>query len=234
MGINRLAWDSDFFGLQVGETENDTNLLNLDNYDLIIIKQNRDEIVNFPNFEKTFQETKVIFNKILNYDSLCCNDTSVIDFDDIPIRKDFFYPLAFESGKYSRFKLDPNFNQNKFELLYCKWVDNSVTKEFADKIFYIKELNQVIGFVSVKNNFDFSTIGLIAVDENHQGKGIGKKMVLKVEQYCMSKNIFELRIPTQKENIPGCHFYSNMGFFIKEETIFKHYWKISYIKKNKF
>jgi hypothetical protein len=48
-------------------------------------------------------------------------------------------------------------------------------------IFYVKELNEVIGFVTVKNNVNFSTIELIALDENHQGKGIGKKMVLKVE-----------------------------------------------------
>ncbi len=234
MGIKRVSWDSDFFGFQVGETENYSDLSSSNNYDLIILKQNRDEIVNIPNFEKTFQETKVIFNKILNYDSLCCNDTSVIDFDDIPIRKDFFYSLAFESGKYSRFKLDPNFEQNKFELLYKKWVDNSIAKDFADKIFYVKELNEVIGFVTVKNNVNFSTIGLIAVAENHQGKGIGKKLILNVEKYCISINIFELRIPTQKENTVACHFYINMGFNIKEETIIKHYWKDRFISKLQF
>ena len=83
-------------------------------------------------------------------------------------------------------------NQEKFELLYSKWIDNSINKEFADKIFYIKESNEFIGFVTVKNSDSFSTIGLIAVSENYQGKGIGRKLLSNVEKYCISENIFLL------------------------------------------
>ncbi len=233
MEIKSLVWDSDFFGFQIGEIENNSDLSTANNFDLIILKQQRDEVIKIPNFDKKFQETKIFYSKILSVQNSSLIDSSVIDFDNFPVSKDSFYQLAFISGKYSRFKLDLNFKQNKFELIYKKWVDNSIAKDFADKIFYVKELNEVIGFVTVKNNVNFSTIGLIAVAENHQGKGIGKKLVLNVEKYCISINIFELRIPTQKENTVACHFYINMGFNINEETIIKHYWNVSY-KKNKF
>jgi hypothetical protein len=95
---------------------------------------------------------------------------SIINFDNLTICKTNFYPLAFESGKYSRFKFDVNFTQYKFELLYIKWIDNSFNKQFADKIFYTKAFDEVTGFVTVKLSEKFATIGLIAVSKNFQGK----------------------------------------------------------------
>lgn len=227
MNSRRLDWDSDFFGFEIAEVnedENDSIYIDSEKYDLIVVKQNQEKVVNIEGFIKTFQETKIIFSKKLDLKITNFIEQSIIDFDEVPTTNDSLYPLAFESGKYSRFRLDLNFNQEKFELLYSKWIDNSINKEFADKIFYIKESNETIGFVTVKNSENFSTIGLIAVSENYQGKGIGRKLLLNVEKYCVSQNIFELRIPTQKENSPACNFYSKMGYVINEEIIIKQYW----------
>ena len=225
MSIKRLDWDSNFFGYEVGEIENESDFSESENYHLIILKQKREEEIEIEGFIKSFQETKVVFNKKLEKDNLNFLDDSIIDFDDEVINKEILYSLAFESGKYSRFKLDSNFPKHKFELLYTKWVDNSINKQFADKIFYVKEIDDIVGFVTLKNNNKFSTIGLIAVSENYQGRGLGKKLLSKVEKYCISQNIFRLRIPTQKENRPACNFYEKMGYTIDEEIIIKHYWK---------
>lgn len=224
MKINRLDWDSNFFGFEVGETENNSDFSESKNYHLIVLKQKRNEQIEIDGFIKSFQETKVVFNKKLENNSLKFFDNSIIDFDDEVIDKEFLYSLAFESGKFSRFRLDSNFPKHKFELLYTKWIDNSINKQFADKIFYIKEIDDIVGFVTLKNNNKFSTIGLIAVAESHQGRGLGKKLLLKVEEYCISQNIFEVKIPTQKENKAACHFYNKMGYNINEELIIKHYW----------
>jgi len=222
--IKRLDWDSNFFGFEVGEIDGVSNFSDVEKFDLIVVKQTHNEPVKIQNFKNTFQETKVIFNKHLTSNYSFAEDSFIIDYDDQPIDKKLLYSLAFESGKYSRFKLDIHL-EDKFKLIYSKWVDNSLNKEFADKVFYFKILNEVVGFVTVKDNKEYSTIGLIAVSENHQGKGIGKKMLLKIEEYCMSNNIFELRIPTQKENLPACRFYNKMGYKVIQETILKHYWK---------
>ena len=229
MNIKKLEWDSHFFGFEIAEAnevENDSIHIDSENYNLIVLKQEQEQeqVVNIHGFKKTFQETKIIFSKKLDSKNTNIIEQSIIDFDENPTTNDLLYPLAFESGKYSRFRLDLNFNQEKFELLYSKWIDNSISKEFADKIFYLKESNEVIGFVTVKNNQNFSTIGLIAVSENYQGKGIGRILLSNIEKYCVSQNIFELRIPTQKENIPACNFYSKMNYHVNEEIIIKHYW----------
>jgi len=225
MGIKRLDWDSDFFGFEVGEIFDETIIEGFNKYKLVIAKQSKEKELLIKNFEKRFQETKVIFKKKLSINNLNANSDSIIDFDNSPICSTFFYPLAFESGKYSRFKLDVNFTQKKFELLYSKWVDNSVNKQFADKIFYTKAFDQVTSFVTVKLSEKFAAIGLIAVSKNIQGKGIGKILLCKVEEYCVNNNIYELRIPTQKENVLACAFYNKNGYQIIEETSIKHYWR---------
>ena len=227
MGIKRLDWDSNFFGFEVGEIFNTANLEESKNYSLIVLKQNEDKDVQIENFEKKFQETKVIFNRMLhsrNRYTLCNN---IIDFDKLQVAPNSLYPLAFESGKNSRFKLDSNIGIEKFELLYTKWIDNSIIKQYADKVFYVNKLKETIGLVTVKLSPDFATIGLIAVSEKHQGKGIGKDLIYKVEEYCISQNIFQLKIPTQKENKLACLFYSGLGYSILEENIIKHFWNIN-------
>ena len=224
MGIRRLNWDSDFFGFEIGEIDIDAEFSNAACFDLLIIRQILNKIIKIENFENTFQETKVVFSKILNSNTSNGFDNSVVDFDKIPAKNASFYPLAFESGKYSRFKLDTKLN-HKFEMLYSKWIDNSLNKQFADKIFYLEEQNEIIGFITFKKVKNFATVGLLAVAQDQQGKGIGRKLLSKVEKYCISQNILELRIPTQKENLPACYFYSKMGYEIIEEIIIKHYWK---------
>lgn len=224
MKIKKLDWDSNFFGFEVGEIDTNLKFSNSENFDLIVVKQTQNETFEIQNFKNTFQETKVVFVKKLISISKTSVDESIIDYDENPINEDSLYPLAYESGKFSRFKLDIRLNE-KFKILYSKWVDNSLNKEFADKVFYFKKDSEIVGFVTVKNNNKYSTIGLIAVSQNYQGQGIGKKLLLKIEEYCISINIFELRIPTQKENLSACKFYSKMDYTIFEETILKHYWR---------
>lgn len=225
MGIKRLDWESDFFGFEVGEIFDETIIEGLNKYKLVIAKQSKDKELLIKNFEKRFQETKVVFEKKLSINNFKANLDSIIDFDNSPICSTFFYSLAFESGKQSRFKLDVNFSQKNFELLYSKWVDNSVNKNFADKIFYTKAFDEVTSFVTIKLSEKYANIGLIAVSKNTQGIGIGKILLSKVEDYCVDNNIYELRIPTQKENLLACAFYYKNGYQIIEETIIKHYWR---------
>ena len=91
------------------------------------------------------------------------------------------YELGFESGKFSRFKLDANFTQNEFEILYKKWVDNSFDKSFADAVLAYKEQDKILGFITYKVYNNYATVGLLGVCSKHQGKGIGKKIIDKIK-----------------------------------------------------
>ncbi len=228
MICNRLNWDSEFFDIEVAEIDynevKNIGLLNLENYDLIYLYNCLSKDISIPQFELKYQETKVIFTKKLQDQNIQFNNL-ILDTDSSPLSNEKFYPLAFESGKHSRFKLDPKFQSKKFRELYIKWVDNSINKQFADKVFYILQEDKVVGFVTVKKHQALAKIGLIAVDSNSQGEGFGSILIEHVENYCIENELFELHIPTQKENILACKFYSKLGYSIKKEINIKHFWK---------
>ena len=60
---------------------------------------------------------------------------------------------------------------------------------------------------------------------NSQGKGFGKNLLKKVENFCLENNVKTLHIPTQLENITACNFYTKLGYEISEKIIIKHFWK---------
>lgn len=225
MSIKKLDWDSDFFGISIGETTDEGSYDNAADYQLLILKQTDNKTILFDGFENSFQEIKIVYSKKLvpkHFDF----SLNIIDADFESIKSDQLYSLAYESGKYSRFKRDPNFKEDQFKELYKKWIDNSLNKQFADKIFYIKNKNETLGFVTVKCHAKHASIGLIAVSEDYQGKGVGMQLLQSAEQYCLENEILELQIPTQKENEVACNFYEKLGYSILEEKYIKHYWKV--------
>ena len=223
--INRLDWDSNFFEIEIGEliSQENFNYENADTFDLFYIKSNKDFELEINNFENTFSENKVVFSKILNFSKRSKNN--IFSVSKIDYKIEDIYELAYESGKFSRFFLDNNFTMEKFKELYKKWVDNSISKLFADDLFVYQEDNKTIGFLTYKIKNEIATIGLIAVSQNQQGKGIGGKLLNYLENFLFKSNINILSIPTQENNIAACNFYKKQGYNINEKTIVKHYWK---------
>jgi ribosomal protein S18 acetylase RimI-like enzyme len=223
--IQKLEWDSVFFDLLVGELNADL-VYSGDYYDLIIVKSTKNEQVYLLNYASSHSEQKITFKKQL-FEKSGVNIDDVWDFDSNRIPNDEFYELAYESGKYSRYKLDPNFQDTKFKSLYNLWVDNTINKTFGDKIFYCMDStgSKVVGFVSLKLNEEDTTIGLIAVDPLYQGRGIGQRLIQKVESFSIKSGRFSVLIPTQEENHQACSFYSKLGYVILSKFKITHYWK---------
>ncbi|MCW3160395.1 GNAT family N-acetyltransferase [Chryseobacterium oryctis] len=226
MKINELQWDSDFFKKKIGDItlKDKEDVDTSEDYDLIVVKQFADFEQNLAGYSLSFKETKVNFIKTLSKESKPIYEI-IKDTDEDTRDEDFFKELAYESGKMSRFLLDKRFGEAKFKELYDMWVINSLNKKFAVKVFYIEEDNKAIGFVTVQKYDSLGKIGLIATHPEYQGKGFGKKLLDKAENFCIKNGITHLEIPTQKENIQACSFYKKQGYEIKDEIIIKHFWK---------
>ncbi len=228
MKVKVLDWDSRFFNKKIGVIERKAKIeisSDLESFDLLYVKQIKDKHFEIKNFRQNYAETKVIFSKSISKNRMPLNNLIFSIFDTKP-NKVQIYKLAFESGKFSRFKIDNNFKQHEFEALYKTWVDNSFSKEFADAILVYKEKNIILGFITYKIIDDKAIIGLLGVCDKHQGKGIGKALLVEVENELSKKQIKELRIPTQLQNKQACRFYKKLGYNIIEKTIVKHYWRI--------
>ncbi|NMH25799.1 GNAT family N-acetyltransferase [Flavobacterium solisilvae] len=224
--IAEKKWDSDFFNLKIGEVNftDCKDCLNFADFDLLYIVSDEDFDLQIDGFTNLFSEQKVKFHKKLS--EILQTNENVFSHSEIEYNIQELYQLAFESGKHSRFLLDKNFGTEKFKELYCLWIDNSISKTFADNVFLYKNNQEIAGLLTYKTTDDNATVGLIAVSNKHQGKGIGSILLKHLETILYQKGITSLTIPTQFENKQACNFYSKQGYSIFENTFIKHYWKI--------
>lgn len=224
--INQLDWDSNFFELQIAECVIDNqSVINVEKtYDLIYVFCNSDKDISLTGYSESYKENKIVYFKNDLVKNQFVSDT-ILSFSKTNFSREQLYELSFESGKYSRFKKDKKFSIRQFENLYKKWIDNSLDINFANDILVCVEENKIIGFISYKIKNNEASIGLVAVLPNHQGKGIGKKLLQVVENELIKNDIKVLNIPTQKENIEACSFYEKLGYKIKQSIIIKHFWR---------
>lgn len=132
--------------------------------------------------------------------------------------------LTMQSGAYSRFRIDPNFNNSEFEKLYSEWISKSITKEIADQVFVYTEEDHILGFITIRITEGQGTIGLLAVDEKSRGKSIGKKLLHSSFSYFHNNNITRIEVVTQRGNHNACKFYEACGFHLREILNVYHLW----------
>lgn len=126
--------------------------------------------------------------------------------------------LAFQSGTFSRFKTDIRLNAGEFEKLYKLWIQKSV----EEKGVLVADGNA--GFVSCNVRSDTAQIGLIAVDKNQRGKGLGKRLIKAAEAFAFTKGAKKMKIGTQEANHPASALYSKLGYEVVEKVEVWHYW----------
>lgn len=228
MEIKTLDWDSNFFGFKVGEISDLSSApIVVEDKDIKFVQTKLEEDIelNITSFDKKYQEGKVVFAKALQEPHTIQQE--VKDYDNAPLPQEAFYEIAYESGKYSRYKQDAFFGEEKFRHLYELWVENSINKSFATKIFYIlSEEGVPKGFVTLKVSQNEAYIGLIGILPQYQGEGLGSTLLKVCENYGIENGVKTLYIPTQLENIPACNFYKKMGYEKSETLYIKHYWRV--------
>lgn len=132
--------------------------------------------------------------------------------------------LVLQSGEYSRFKTDKNFDKQEFEKLYQIWIEKSIKKENATDIlvYYIDNIEVGILIYQFKGNICHLTI--IAVDKDYRNMKIGKQLYQSLENNCMKKEINEIEVYTQGTNKTACLFYEDNGFSLNNIEKIYHLW----------
>ena len=229
MEIIQLKWDTDFFGYKVGklllnDNNLDENLLINNDFKLIYLFSNdplSEDLVKKHNLFLSDEKIDLITNVSNLTDNKFENENLV----ELNILDDNLLDLTFQSGHFSRFKIDSNFKNNEFETLYTAWIEQSISHENADKVIGFSINNKVVGFITfvLKNNmFD---IGLIAVNEQHRSLKIGKQLLAYVFNYSLSKKVDFVTVTTQNKNQGALNFYLQNGFSINQTTYIYHLWK---------
>jgi dTDP-4-amino-4,6-dideoxy-D-galactose acyltransferase len=133
--------------------------------------------------------------------------------------------LAFESGRFSRFRIDPRIGEERWAELYRLWIRNSLAGEMADAVFVHRRAGAITGFVTVKREDpDQARIGLIGVDVAERGSGVGTRLVAAARHWAAADKLTDLRVATQQANRSACQFYASRGFTLTSETDIYHLW----------
>lgn len=71
------------------------------------------------------------------------------------------------------------------------------------------EENNLLGIVTLMMSGDIAQLRGMAVDENHQGKSIGRKLVLAAEEILTKKDIRKIWMNARETAVP---FYEKLGY----------------------
>ena len=228
--LRRLEWDSEFFKLKIGRLDLDSveefsEIIQKaeemrHSYDLLYIFSEGILRQQFSNI--SLVDTKTIFTK-----QLVNRPKEIIDvskYSDSVVTSDL-YRLALISGKYSRFQLDKRFACNAYERLYSRWIEQSVAGKMANGVFVHSSDGKIDGMITMSINDKEASLGLIAVDDAAQGRGIGTMLIRAVEAYLLNETLVTtLKVATQWENKAACHLYEKNGFEVESKTNIYHWW----------
>lgn len=230
--IEYLVWDSNFFKKKIGSifVKNIDSLKEIlkestiSGFQLVYVFCNNDLFVHdsvLGQYNGKLIDIKILYEKeikILKEQSIF-----VSEYKNKELTTELEL-LAYEAGRYSRFKLDKNFEKNDFYRMYKIWIKESLEHQMADNVFVVKEDDIIKGMITLKDNNENGNIGLCAVSPDMQNRGYGKALVTTCENELYHKGIFKLDVPTQAGNINACKFYEKCGFYKKEITNIYHFW----------
>ena len=229
--IERLDWDSNFFGYEVGkylvENPEDFNLEEL-----------ADELKRYK-LVYVFCEKKIQSSSLKLVDekaTFLIEDLTQLttpssafkfeSFDEEKHAKDHLEALGIESAVHSRFKTDSNFRNQEYKKLYREWINNSITGDLAIDIPVVcKGVSTVVGFTTLnKRNIDLAEIGLVAVSKEMRGKGLATDLVKETLRRARNRGYKNVQVVTQMANIPARNLYTKTGFTLKNIVNIYHYW----------
>lgn len=230
MRILEKEWDSAFFQIKIGEVYIDNPekhyRIEESGFDLIVANCKKEFNLNLTGYENSYEGGLLLYEKNIETFSTKYDLTNIKKIGKKEsFNREELYEIAYESGKFSRFKADRNFNKFAFKKLYRKWVDKSLNSTIADELLVFEDRGSILGFISYKIQNGSCYIGLLGIKPDEQGKGIGGKLLTTVENKSYSQGVKKIKVKTQKINLPAINFYEAKNFREEEINFIKHYWK---------
>lgn len=232
-----LDWDSNFFGYKVCKVK--IEIEEAGDLDSVLEKMVSEQctlayylsknmistiLKQSPVLNIVLVDRKTVFIKTINANGNLSNKSVSIYTDEVPNQA--LLQLAVQAGKYSRFFIDKKIGEEKAAELYELWMINSVNKSIAKEILVYNESNNPVGFVTLGDKKGRGDIGIIAVDKNCRGKGIGKILMLEAENWFLRNGYKSVQVVTQGDNTAACNLYSNYGYEIESVEFFYHIWLV--------
>jgi GNAT superfamily N-acetyltransferase len=135
--------------------------------------------------------------------------------------------LAVAAGHLSRFNVDPHIPKEKFASLYHTWMQRSTLRELADIVLVVTATgvnDDFAGFITASEVDAGGKIGLIAVLDAFQGKGVGSLLMRAIHQWMIGRNAKQSIVVTQLANIAACKLYERLEYHLIDVQHYYHFW----------
>jgi ribosomal protein S18 acetylase RimI-like enzyme len=131
--------------------------------------------------------------------------------------------LAAAHHTESRFYADPGFPRDRCDALYANWIDNS-TRGLADEIVVIARGADPVGYITWKGHAGEGSIGLISVDAEARGAGVGAALVARAVDLSAAAGHSRITVVTQGRNRASQRCYQRGGFLTGSTELWYHRW----------
>lgn len=116
----------------------------------------------------------------------------------------------------TRYYHDTIIPKEKADLIYKKWITNTLYRTFGDAILVWEEKKIILGVVTLDKK---GQIPLLGVSQNARGRGIGRELIYAALDQFRDWGITKIITETQMTNIPALRLYQSCGFIIVDSHL---------------
>lgn len=230
----RLAWDSEFFGLRIARVrEASLDMTAVHGVKSYCSAEGIDCLYYLANAEDS---TSGAVAQAGGFQFVDIRMTLERSAGDYPIRetpgvRPFQPPdlttlqaIARTSHRDSRFYADPHFSRPACDHLYEVWIGRSCAG-WAQSVLVAESNGAPVGYITCHlNTASAGSIGLVAVHREFHGKGIGRQLVDASFEFFRRSGAAHVSVVTQGRNIASQRLYQRCGFLTKAVQVWYHRW----------
>ena len=140
--------------------------------------------------------------------------------EDVSLLRD----IAAVAFQQSRFYADPNFSRDAASRLYRVWIEKSCTG-YAAAVLVADVDGRAAGFITCNlPRPGWGDIGLIGVDASYVGRGLGRGLVTAALDWFRARGVEHAEVVTQGRNDAALRLYERCGFRTARIEHWFHRW----------
>lgn len=216
----RLAWDTEFFGVPVGRATHLKGLTKWANENQVgLVCLLADTVAEVQQAEERGFRLMDVRLTLSRPTTMMSSSARLIRSDEVPA----LCEIARSAYPLTRFYADPRLSDDRCGDMYAEWT-RSLCDGAADVVLVANRKGEPIGYVTVNVDGLASEIGLIAVQDGLRGHGIGADLVRGAIDVAKVRGAEQMTVVTQGLNVGAIRTFEGCGFRTSRTQFWLHKW----------